>query len=164
MKKTIFALGIVLLTVSPAMAQQVVGTFGSWTVYADHSEGQICYMVAAPAKQDSSKPARRGDAYLYVTHWTADNKNEVSAAIGYAPDATQAMVLSVKGSDYPMFAKDETLWASDDGVDDAIVTNIRKGETLTVTATSRRGTKTTDTYDLSGSIDAYKAMKKACGF
>ena len=55
-------------------------------------------------------------------------------------------------------------WVDDQKKEDELASAIQKGEKLTFKATSKRGNVITDTYSLSGSADAYKAISKACGY
>jgi hypothetical protein len=144
-----------------------LGTFGNFGAYSytDDNGGKVCFMSAKPDKSEASvKNAKRGEIFLFITHWQGDKtKNVVSAAVGYVPGDAKPSI-AVDGKSFDVFPDGETLWTKDQSVDDALALAIQKGSNVTVKAVSKRGTKTTDTYNLKGSGDAYKAISKACGF
>jgi hypothetical protein len=61
-----------------------------------------------------------------------------------------------------LFTDKDTAWTNNEN-DGAIVNSIKKGETIVLTGKSAKGTETTDTYSLKGSVQAYQEISKACG-
>lgn len=167
MTKLLLAVLVLLCLSAPAGAAEeprLLGTFGAWKAYAyDDTSGKVCFMSSAPAKSEISvKNAKRGDIYLFVTHWVGEKaKNVVSVALGYPPGGN-APTLAANGKTFTMFAEGEVAWAKDPTTDTAIADALQKGSTAVVKGASKRGTRTTDTYDLSGSGDAYKAITEEC--
>jgi hypothetical protein len=121
-------------------------------------------MSSQPQKQEG-KFTKRGEVFLFVTHSAADGtKDVVSVSAGYPYKENVDVTLKANGRSFALFTQGETAWAREKSADAAISEAIRKGATLTVKGTSKRGTLTTDTYSLKGSGDAYKAISKECGF
>ncbi len=152
----------------PALAAEspvLLGTFGDWKAYRFHDgRGQVCFMSSQPQKQEG-KFTKRGEVFLFVTHSAADGtKDVVSVSAGYPYKENVDVTLKANGRSFALFTQGETAWAREKSADAAISEAIRKGATLTVKGTSKRGTLTTDTYSLKGSGDAYKAISKECGF
>lgn len=168
MKRILSAALILLCLSAPARAAEeprLLGAFGAWKAYTyDDTSGQVCFMSSAPEKSEASvKNAKRGDVYLFVTHWVGEKtKDVVSVALGYPPGGSTAPTLAANGKTFTMFAEGEVAWAKDPATDNAIASALQKGSKAVVKGSSKRGTRTTDTYNLSGSGDAYKAITEEC--
>lgn len=164
----IFVLTLLLLPLLafPAQAADpvVLGTYGPWKAltFDQPGRGKVCFMSAKPQKQEG-KFTKRGDVAFFITHWAAEGTRDVvSVSIGYPFKKGSKLTLGIDGRDYSMLTDGEMAWAADSKADKTISEAVRKGSKLTVKATSQRGTTTTDTYDLSGTGDAYKAITDAC--
>lgn len=143
-----------------------LGTFGLWDAFDMVEEGKhICFMTAKP-EQSSGNYKKRGPVYLMVTHRPHDSYNVVSFHGGYpfAEDKDIHLKCShKKGSEsFSLFAKGETAWGAD-GTDDLIVRYlVRTAQSCVASGVSARGTKTSDTFSLKGSMAAYRAITAAC--
>jgi hypothetical protein len=171
MKKILPAalLGLFLLSATAFAADdpKLMGAFGSWKTYSFmDGANKICFMSAKPTEQKSKATIKkRSDVLLFVTHWSNDKtKNVVSVSAGYPYRTDSEAILSVDGKKFKLATEGETAWSKDQPTDDAVTDAIRKGASLTVDGESKRGTKTTDVYDLKGSSDAYDAIAKECNF
>lgn len=158
--------GIFLVFLSvPAIAASydTLGHFGIWQAYAytDDAQKKVCFMRATPTDTRSSKQgAKRGEVTMTVTHWQADHsKDVISISVGYVPERFD---VDVDGKSFSIFADKESLWTTSPAEDAALAKAVSAGKTLTVRATSKRGTETTDVYDLKESATAYKAISSAC--
>ena len=161
------ALVIILVLLAPiaAFAQsgppEEVAAHGAWRVFT-HGAGdnKTCFMASPPERSRGAEGRRRGPVSLYVSNRPAAGaKDEVSVAIGY-PFRKDAAAMAVGGQTYPMFTEGETAWS--DGQDSALVAAMRAKLTATVTATSRAGTETVDTFSLRGFTRAHQALAQAC--
>lgn len=181
MRKTLLlATAALALLTLPALAANgkpqalPLGKFGKWEAahFSDESGNKVCYMATAPASTKSSAPLKGRDpnVLLFVTHWPADKeKNAVTLSSGYPyKDGTKAVV-TIGGKTFNMLtgsaapgAAPDMAWIDDNAIEDELAEQIRKGETLTVKGTSKRGTVITDTFSLAGSGEAYDAITKAC--
>ena len=102
-------------------------------------------------------------------------RNEVQTLIGYPMQPTSDSFFhsaDVDGKSWPMksilddpntpIKDNEAAWLSSSDDEPGFVEAIKKGSKLVVHGTSTRGTKTTDTYSLSGVTSAMDAIDKAC--
>ncbi len=140
-----------------------IGSFHGWQAYQlDGRDGRTCYLHGLPEKKEPAN-ARRGEIYLLVTHKPAKKvRNEVSIVFGY-PLKPESAAEAVIGKDsVAMFTHEEAAWAADAETDARLVEALKKGNRLVVKGESARGTKTTDTYDLSGFTEAMRAIDRAC--
>lgn len=102
-------------------------------------------------------------------------RNEVQTLIGYPMQPTTDSFFhtaEVDGKSYPMksiaddpstpIKDNEAAWLASMDDEAGFVAALKKGSKLVVHGTSSRGTKTTDTYSLSGVTAAMDTIDKAC--
>jgi hypothetical protein len=71
--------------------------------------------------------------------------------------------LNIDTNAFSLFVAGGTAWARDKKTDRLLARAMIKGVRLVALGTSSKGTRTRDTYSLSGFTAAYKAIGKACG-
>jgi invasion protein IalB len=144
---------------------KLLGTFGTWSAYVHEADGKkICFMSAAPVKS-AGNYTKRDPVTFFLTHWPNEGtKNVASFSAGYAFKEGAKITMTIDGESFTLFTQGEKAWAEDQATDDAIASALQKGAKLTVKGQSKRGTDTTDHFDLKGTGDAYKAISLACGF
>ncbi|WP_343563713.1 invasion associated locus B family protein [Kiloniella sp. b19] len=161
------ALSAALLTFSSqeASAQSVRVLLESrdWTAYSFQENGKtVCYIASAPTKAVGNY-TKRGDIFMLVTHRPAEKLwNEVSISTGYTFKDKSEVDLAIGKQKFKFFTGGDTAWAYDTAADQKIIDAMIKGSTLKAVGYSSRGTKTTDTYSLSGFTAAYKAINTTC--
>jgi len=140
-----------------------VGTFGDWSAYAySDSRGKVCYAASQP-KSQAPQGVNRDPAYFMVTARPSENvRSEVSIIIGYPFKEGSKVTVDIDGQKFSMFTKDDGAWVENAAQETALVTAMRKGRSMSVAGTSRRGTDTTDTYSLSGVTASLDALGKSC--
>lgn len=142
-----------------------IGSFGKWAsyYYESDNDGKVCYMISQPEKAEGDYTAR-GDIFAIISHRTGDNtKNEFSYMTGYPYKANSTVDIKIGSEKFKLFTQGEQAWAYDSQTDNNLADAIRKGSKMIVKGTSSRGTLTTDTFSLSGSMDAHKAISAECG-
>lgn len=146
-----------------AAAPEMLGTFGEWTAFADgQGNSKLCYVASAPSKKEG-KYTNRGEAAVLITHNLADKSfNVVSVVAGYDYQPGEDVLAQVDEKKFTMFSKGDRAWTSDGATDRAVVEAMKHGSRMIVIGTSNKGTRTTDTYSLSGFGKAYEAIGKAC--
>ena len=159
---TVFAAG---LTAAPAAAADPrhLGTVKDWNAFVFEEKGQkVCYISSQPKKTEPK--AKRGDIYTLVTHRPAEKALDVvSVIVGYPFKKGSEAEVNIDGKDFKLFTDGETAWARDADGDRAVTAAMRDGKQMVVKGVSGRGTKTTDTYSLTGVGQAYDAINEACG-
>lgn len=149
-----------------ALAQEPdpIATHGVWSAYSFTENGnKVCYMASQPKKAEGNYN-RRGDIFALITHRPAEGtKNVFSYITGYAYKPGSEVTVKVGGQTFTLFTQDETAWAPDAETDNKLANAIRKGSTMVVKGTSKRGTLTTDTFSLKGSGKAHDVIAKECG-
>jgi hypothetical protein len=166
-KRTVLATlaaGAVLIS-SPALAQgtKLVKTFNAWTLY-EHSgdPGDICFITSQPRE---TKPANveRDRAYFYVSSWTKDGiRNQISVLLGYDLEDQASITVTVGSRQFQLFAKDDKGFVGDATSELQLIDAMKRGNFMTVTAKTKDGTETTDTYSLIGATAAVNSMANGC--
>jgi hypothetical protein len=168
MKRLISALvafaAVTALGAPSASAQTFISTFGDWNAFHDGSgREKVCYIASLP-KSTAPANVQRGKNYILISHRPGEKtRNVFEFRSGYPFKDGQEIDLSVDGNKpIKLFTKDDAAWARDDATDQAIAEAMKKGKAVTIVGTSARGTKTTDTYSLSGISAALGAIDKEC--
>lgn len=148
---------------APALAKQI-GTFKDWSAHAEgKAKARTCWIYSEPVK-DEGKYSKRGRIYMLVTHRPGEKiANQVQFTAGYTFKKGSSVQVAVGSKKFELFTNDDTAWARSTKGDKALVAAMRGGAKMIVTGQSFRGTKTKDTYSLSGISAAHKTIGKACG-
>jgi hypothetical protein len=165
MRKYIPLTALVLSLASPALAgeQRLMDAFDAWEAYVFTENGsKVCYMASQPGNAQGNY-TKRGDSFALITHRPADNtRNVFSYIAGYPYKAGSEVKLKIDDQVFNLFTQDETAWAPDAETDSKIAAAIKSGSSMVVTGTSSKGTVTTDTYSLKGSVKAYEKITDEC--
>ncbi|WP_404423589.1 invasion associated locus B family protein [Thalassospira australica] len=160
------AAALVALVSQAAIAQnapQLIDVYGKWEAYSYSEKGKkVCYIGSQPtsAKGDYTQ---RGKIYVMVTHRPALKLfNEVSFITGYTYEKDSDVDLRIDSKSFKLFTYEDSAWAVNGEEDRKLVSAMKAGSNMVVVGNSSRGTKTTDTYSLSGFTAAYTAISKAC--
>jgi invasion protein IalB len=166
---------------------ELVGSYGDWTVFHSQSgKNKVCYTLAQPKQRDPDD-LKRDPGYAFISERPGEGvRNEVSLIMGFdvgAPSADDAKdtgdnkdkkkekdkkhelvapTAEVGDSSYDLLPKGANLWVKNAAQESALVAEMRKGKTLVVKATSKKGNLTTDTYSLSGFAQAIDRALKDC--
>jgi hypothetical protein len=82
---------------------------------------------------------------------------------GYTYEAGSEVDVQIGNQNFKLFTQKDSAWATDDATDAKIADAVRRGSSIVVKGVSSRGTKTTDTFGLSGSSAAHNAISTECG-
>lgn len=143
----------------------VIATEGDWTVFAA-SNPKECWAVSAPKSTQNTRDGKpvdvnRGDIRLYVTY-RSGQQPEVSFSGGYPFASDSTVEVNIGGNKFSMFTEGENAWAGSPAEDAKLVGALRAGATAVVTGRSSRGTRTADTFSLSGITAATNAAQANC--
>ena len=160
MKLTVFIYFAIIIIAKLTL----LGEYGDWIAYYYRdSAGPVCYMASAP-KKDEGKYTQRGDIYVVVTHRPKEKSYDVvniNAGYTYKPNAKVEIKIGAK-TFTNLFTSGDKAWAVNEKTDKEIVEAMKRGSRMIINGTSAKGTKTKDTYSLSGFSAAYKAISNKC--
>lgn len=140
-----------------------LGQFNDWAAYTAESDGnKVCYVLSQP-QETAPDGVNRDPIYFFITSRPAqDVENEVSVIMGYPLDPGTTPTANVDGTNFDLFAKNDSAWVSNAAEERRLVGAMRAGAEMTIKGTSTRGTNTTDTYSLSGVTAALNRIGEEC--
>ena len=165
-RTALVALAALAASALPALAQEGLedlGTFKDWQARS-YNEGSklVCTMFSVPQSSEGDY-TKRGEVYVFVTHRPAHNRtDEVSINIGYTFKKGAPVNVVISGTTFELFSDRSTAWTRDSKSDRVLVRAMRAGAEMIVQGISSRGTRTTDTFSLSGFTAAHNAISNAC--
>lgn len=160
---SVFAASVPVTGAQAQNTPKLIDVFGKWEAYTYSEDGQkVCYMGSQPISAKGNY-TKRGKIYVMVTHRPALKLlNEVSFITGYTYKPGSDVDLRIDSKKFKLFTHDDSAWAVNSEEDRKLVRSMKAGSKMVVVGYSSRGTKTTDTYSLSGFTAAYNAISKAC--
>ena len=134
-----------------------------WAAYTFSGEaGKVCYIASAPKKQ-RGKYKKRGQPYALVTNRPKQKINgEVNFIAGYNFKKGSEVKVKINRKSFKLFTQQDGAWSANPELDAKLVKAMKGGNRMVVYGISSRGTKTTDTYSLSGFTAMKKRIDKAC--
>jgi hypothetical protein len=161
------ALGASLALPAAADPANLLGAFGNWSAYSTGTgSGMTCYALSMPR---ASRPvgAKRGAIYLMVSDWPGRRvKAEPQIVYGYQAKEGGAAGLGIGPDKFAFFqknsGKDGSAWLTSLGDNARLIDALHGGVSAVASGTSQRGTKTSDTYSLSGFNDALAKIHAVC--
>jgi invasion protein IalB len=151
--------------IKPAVKPALIGRYGSWGVYTATPGGKkICFAIAKPTTAVTNPPHRlRDQPYMFLTTRPADKvTNEVSIAFGYPLNPSAQASIQVGQISYALYTEGDGGWIKNAAQQAQVVNAMRTAVTAVVDGVSTRGTKTTDTYALTGLAQALDRVAQAC--
>ena len=146
-----------------ASEPEQLGVFRHWSAWrAGSGDDAVCFMHSTP-RRARGKYKSRGDISLDVSRRPAAGvSGEVSVTAGYVYKEKSDVAVQIDSRKFELVTDSDMAFARDSETDAKLVTAMKKGSRLTVIGYSSRGTKTTDTYSLSGFTAAHRAISEAC--
>ncbi|WP_419906934.1 invasion associated locus B family protein [Hoeflea sp.] len=153
LKKFVPALVLSIAMAGVAMAQSPsrISQFNAWGAYSYNApNGKVCYILSLPTRKEPSN-VNHGDIFFLISQRPGQNISyEPQAMMGYPLKEQSKVNVNIDGKNYVLFTKGDSAWVENAAEEPALVAAMRAGSTMTVRATSRRGTDTTYTFSLSG--------------
>ncbi len=156
-----------LATPAFADAANLLGVFGNWSAYSTGSgNGMTCYAMSKPRAMQP-KATKRADIFLIVSDWPSRKvKAEPEIVPGYEYKESVPVTLAIGPDKYTFFARNDSrsgaAWLQALNEGQRLIDTMGKGVSAVATGTSARGTKTIDTYSLSGFNDALAKIHAVC--
>ncbi len=140
-----------------------LGQFDDWTAYTTPpGSKKTCYALSLP-KERLPKNLNRDPGYLFVSYRPDEKvRGEIAAVMGFVvkEDAPAQAVLG--STSFELAGKDSSLFVRNAAQEGAMLAAMRKGGSLVVKASSKRGNATSDRYSLAGLGQAIDRVEKEC--
>lgn len=138
-------------------------TAGKWQAFSSQQgRSKVCYALA---KAESRSPANLKDieGMLFVSSRPGEGvRNEISLVMNFdlKEDVEHHAVI---GSDnFALVAKGQNMWLKNPAEEGRMLDAMRKGASLEIKGTSKRGNATSDKYSLAGLTQVLKRAEDAC--
>ena len=134
-----------------------------WEAFrVDDDKSRTCFISSLPTKS-AGKYDNRGEARVFVSHGPSKaERNVVQFTAGYKHKKHSDVKVNIDGKTFTLFTIEGRAYAESEEDDIAMIRAMKRGSKMTVVGTSIRGTKTTDTYSLSGFTKAKGVIDKNC--
>ncbi|MHA7971358.1 invasion associated locus B family protein [Rhizobium sp. CAU 1783] len=161
-RSSVTAVAIILASSAVAAAQSPtrIEQFKAWGAYSYKSNGgTVCYVLSVPTAKEP--PAvNHGDIFFVVSQRPGQNISyEPQAMMGYPLKEASKVNVTIDAKNFVMFVKDTSAWVENAAEEPALVAAMKTGSSMTVKATSARGTGTSYSYSLSGISAALKKIE-----
>ena len=154
-----------LLSQGAAQASEprLVGTFGDWATYSRFDGSQrICYALAKP-KSKAPSNVNHGDVYFMVANWKSGAATEQPSLLtGFNMKSNRPAEARIGRTNVPMFISQNEAFVEESRDEKRLVRSMRAGSSMSVNATSMRGTNVNYSFSLSGITAALKKARAAC--
>lgn len=161
-RSTVTAVAILLASSSIAAAQSPtrIEQFKAWGAYSYKTNGgTVCYVLSVPTDKQPAA-VNHGDIFFVISQRPGQNISyEPQAMMGYALKESSKVNVTIDNKNFVMFVKDTSAWVENAAEEPALVAAMKTGHSMTVKATSARGTGTAYTYSLSGISAALKKIE-----
>jgi hypothetical protein len=141
---------------------QKLAQFGDWTAYSTPGAKRICYALSVP-KERLPKSLNRDPGYLFVSYRPDEKvRGEIAIVMGFAvkEDAPAQAILGK--TTIQLAGKDASLFVRNAAEEGGMLTAMKKGGSLVIKASSKRGNATSDRYSLDGLAQAADRAEKEC--
>lgn len=158
------ALALALTVISAGIASAQTPTriqqFKAWGAYSYKSgNSTVCYVLSVPTTKEPAN-VDHGDIFFIVSQRPGQSVSyEPQAMVGYALQANSKVTVTIDGKNFTMFTKEKAAWVENAAEEPALVNAMKSGSSMSVTAVSGRGTKTSYAYSLSGISAALKQIE-----
>ena len=152
-------------TMSMAAEPQRMLIEKDWQAFrVDEDKGRTCFISSIPTKSAGKyDPDNRGEVRVFVSHGpNKAERNVVQFVAGYKHKKHSDVTVNIDGKKFTLFTIEGRAYAESEEDDIAMIRSMKRGKKMTVVGTSSRGTKTTDTYSLSGFTKTKNLIDKTC--
>lgn len=146
-----------------ATGAQLLGTHADWKIYRHGTGGESMCFAVTEASEANPAGGERQKPHVYVTAWPkAGIKAEISVLVGLALKKGTEIRVDVDGSRFELFSDGDRAYVGDADEELRLLEAMRRGKSMTVSATSETGKPTRDSYSLSGVRAAVQAITAEC--
>jgi len=161
----LLALAVLQGLATPAVARGALGLFGGWGAFRDMVPNRVCYAIAQPVSSEVSRAGvDRGTPYLTVSTWPNRRgaRGQLHVTGGYVFASRQPVELRLGARSFALSPQWDGAWTADEATDRQVLALMKQNRTMTIAATSLRGTRIVDTYALDGFAAAWDAAQAGC--
>ena len=154
----------VLSGAAEAADPEPVATYRDWHVFVTEVDGDtVCYAASA-AKDKSPKTVNHGEIFFIVARWKSGAAiNQPSLMTGYNLKEGPTPTLRIGSERWEMYVSDNEAFIESATDEASLVSAMRRGADMRVSAVSTRGTATSYNISLRGISAALDKAEQSCG-
>ena len=153
-----------MLSIANAAEPQAVAAFKDWHVFVREVDGDKVCFAATEAKDKSPSNVTHGDVFFLVASWKSGAaKNQPSLMTGYNLKDSPAPSIRIDSEKWRMYSSENEAFIEAAVDEQRLVSAMRRGANMNVSAVSGRGTATSYTISLQGVTAALERVEKECG-
>ncbi len=156
----------IFLSTTLASAQSasptIIEQFNAWASYFyQGGASKVCYVLTIPEKGKSTPTSLdHGDVFFLVTQRPGQNISyEPQAMLGYDLQDGSKVNVKVDDRNFVLFTKGRSAWVENAAEEPALVTAMKSGRAMSMTAVSKKGNQTGYQFSLSGISKALKRIE-----
>jgi hypothetical protein len=153
-----------IFTLPAYAAPKVIANYKDWSVYTQDLNGDVvCYAVSEPTDK-TPRSVNHGDVFFMVASWKSGvAQNQPSFIAGYDLRANPDPVVRVGSDKWNMYISGTEGFIDKSTDEDRLVSAMRRGADMRLSAVSARGTATNYSFSLLGISAALDRVRKECG-
>lgn len=152
-------------TVNTALVQdpKSIANYRDWNVYTAQIDGdKVCFAVSEPTDSDPST-VNHGDVFFTVATWQSGKANlQPSLMAGYDLRESPKPLIRIGSNRWNMFSAGDEAFVETDTQESRLVSDMRRGADMRISAMSARGTNTEYTFSLFGITNALNRVAQEC--
>lgn len=146
-----------------AAEPQAVASFKDWSVFVRDVDGDKICFAATEAKDKSPKSVNHGDVFFLVATWKSGAAvNQPSLMVGYNLKDAPGPALRVGTEKWDMYVSENEAFIESAKEEQGLISAMRRGADMRVSAVSGRGTATNYVISLQGISAALDRASAAC--
>jgi len=159
----LLAMGSATFSDASAAEPQSAGVFKDWTVMVqDTGNDRICFAVAE-AKDKAPKSVNHGEIFFMVATWKSGvAANQPSFRAGYNLKDSPPPAIRIGAQKWDMYVSENESFIESAAAEQSLISAMRSGADMRISATSGRGTATNYIFSLNGISAALERAKDAC--
>ncbi|UHD46621.1 invasion associated locus B family protein [Aureimonas altamirensis] len=150
---------VVLSTAAVAQTPNRLEQFNDWGTYSYTAGGnKVCYVLSTPKTKEPAS-VNHGDIFFLVSQKPGQaTAYEPQVVMGYPMREGSKVTVTVDARKFTLFTRGESAWVENPSEEPQLVAAMRNGRSMSVDATSARGTSTKYSYSLAGITAAINSI------
>ena len=158
-----FAAAVTVSGTAIAQEPQAVATYKDWSVFVRDVDGDKICFAASEATDKSPKSVNHGDIFFLVATWKSGAaKNQPSLMTGYNLKDGPVPTLRIGSDRWDMYVSDNEAFIERSDKETSLVSAMRRGADMRISAVSNRGTATSYVISLRGNSAALDKASETC--
>lgn len=155
--------GAVLAAPAEAAEPRPVASYREWSVFVRETDDDTICFAATEAKDKAPKSVNHGDVFFLIATWKSGAAvNQPSLMTGYNMRDAPPPTLRIGSEKWEMYVSENEAFIESAREEESLVSAMRRGADMRVSAVSTRGTATSYVISLLGVTAALERVREEC--